>query len=157
MTTAPPDALPTSAPQGATRLPPPGVVPMLTEVIDWPVAAAPSPPADGNGVGAPAALQPAVFVPAPAPVPVPVSMPGAAAPVARLDDEEIIDNVLAAVQAALVEADGPLDQRLRDILEPALARFAEALVADVRADFAAALRDVAAEAVVQELGRYRRG
>ena len=116
MTTAPPDA-----PQGAARLPPPGVVPTLTEVIDWPVAAAPVTPA------------------------------------ARLDDEEIVDNVLAAVQAALVEADGPLDQRLRDILEPALARFAEALVADVRADFAAALRDVAAEAVVQELGRYRRG
>ena len=117
MTTAPPDAPPTSPLQGAARLPPPGVVPTLTEVIDWPAAAA---------------------------------------PVERLDDEEIVDNVLAAVQAALVEADGPLDQRLRDILEPALARFAEALVADVRADFAAALRDVAAEAVVQELGRYRR-
>ena len=41
MTTAPPDAPPTSAPQGATRLPPPGVVPTLTEVIDWPAAAAP--------------------------------------------------------------------------------------------------------------------
>ena len=128
MTTAPPDAPPTSAPQGAARLPPPGVVPTLTEVIDWPVAA--------------------VSAPVPAPTP---------APAARLDDEEIVDNVLAAVQAALAEADGPLDQRLRDILEPALARFADALVADVRADFAAALRDVAAEAVVQELGRYRRG
>ena len=137
MTTAPPDA-----PQGAARLPPPGVVPTLTEVIDWPVAGASS-----------LSPVPAVFVSATAPV----SMPATAVPAARLDDEEIVDNVLAAVQEALVEADGPLDQRLRDILEPALARFAEALVADVRADFAAALRDVAAEAVVQELGRYRRG
>ena len=154
MTTAPPDAPTTSAPQGPTRLPPPGVVPTLTEVIDWPAAAALSLPADGNGnvvgmfASQPAPAVVSASVPAPAPTP---------APAARLDDEEIVDNVLAAVQAALAEADGPLDQRLRDILEPALARFAEALVADVRADFAAALRDVAAEAVVQELGRYRRG
>ena len=149
MTTDPPEVPSTSGPQGAPRLPPPGVVPTLTEVIDWPARAA-SPPLPS----------PAVFVPAMRPSPptaTPVPALPVLAPAARLDDEEIVDNVLAAVQAALAEADGPLDQRLRDILEPALARFAEALVADVRADFAAALRDVAAEAVVQELGRYRRG
>ena len=74
-----------------------------------------------------------------------------------LTDDEIVDGVLAAVQAAFLEADGALDQRLRDVLEPALARFADALVAGIRADFAAALRDVAVAAVAQELGRYRRG
>ena len=144
MTTDPPGVPPASAPQGVTRSPPPGVVPTLTEVLDWPAAGV-SPPLPS----------PAVFVPVAAPVSKPAAA-ATAAPAARLDDEEIVDNVLAAVQAALVEADGPLDQRLREILEPALARFAETLVADVRADFAAALRDVAAEAVVQELGRYRR-
>ena len=155
---------------------------MLTEVIDWPLPRTELPPADGGGhrqgsdgnhaLDALATLRQPVPVPGPrsssatGPVPAPVveaplamaAVPASAAPsVLRLDDEEIVDNVLAAVQAALAEADGPLDQRLRDILEPALARFADALVADVRADFAAALRDVAAEAVVQELGRYRRG
>ena len=144
MTTELPGVAPAGAPQGATRLPPPGVVPTLTEVLDWPVAGV-SPPLPS----------PAVFVPMMAPVSMPATA-ATAAPAARLDDEEIVDNVLAAVQAALVEADGPLDQRLREILEPALARFAETLIVDVRADFAAALRDVAAEAVVQELGRYRR-
>lgn len=129
-------------------------VPTLTEVIDWPAVAempvSPVPPHRDEA-------QPS----GPVPTSAASSMPDDSAPAepvpAPLTDEEIVDGVLATVQAAFVEADGALDQRLRDVLEPALARFADALVASIRADFAAALRDVAAAAVAQELGRYRRG
>ena len=123
-----------AGPQDAmTERAPQAAVPTLTEVIDWPV----------------------VVVDA-APVPE-VLADAAAAPPAASTDEEVVDAVLAAVQAAFLEADGALDQRLRDMLEPALARFADALITGIRADFAVALRQIAADAVAQELGRYRRG
>ena len=48
-----------------------------------------------------------------------------------------------------------LELRLRDALTPALARLTDALVRDMRAELASALRDVVARAVAQELLRHR--
>jgi hypothetical protein len=60
--------------------------------------------------------------------------------------------ILADVQR---QVDQMLEVRLREALAPALTRLTDALVRDARAELAAALNDVVARAVAQELSRHR--
>jgi hypothetical protein len=65
---------------------------------------------------------------------------------------ELVDQVLAVLQprvAALLEV------RLREALAPVLARAADGLIRDARAELAPVLRDLVEEAVAQALRRPR--
>jgi hypothetical protein len=67
--------------------------------------------------------------------------------------EDLAERVLADVQRQI---DLVLEQRLREMLAPALARLSEALMQDSREQLAVVLRDVVAQAVARELERQRR-
>ncbi|WP_374590780.1 hypothetical protein [Aquabacterium sp.] len=76
-----------------------------------------------------------------------------AAPMLDADHEEqIVHNVLAELQR---RTDLMLEYRLREALNPILARLCDTLIKEAREDLAATLRDVVARAVAQELGRHR--
>jgi hypothetical protein len=81
-------------------------------------------------------------------VPEPLS---AAAPV---DEARIAEQVLASLQPRI---DLLFEHRLRDALAPRLARVHAALIEEMRAEFAAALRDVVAQAVAEQAARHRKG
>jgi hypothetical protein len=121
-------------------------LPTLTEVIEvgppeMPVATA-TPP-----VEAPGTPRPAVGAePGDADSPVPALAEPA------IDEERLVGNVLLELQR---HADLMLEYRLREAIDPALARLADGLVRDLREELAATLRDVVARAVSQELARRR--
>ena len=69
-----------------------------------------------------------------------------------LDEDQIVQRVLAEVAQ---HADLMLEHRLRESIAPALARLSDGLIADLRQELAATLRDVIARAVSQELARRR--
>ena len=72
------------------------------------------------------------------------SVPAPAVPV--LDEAWIVRRVLAELEPRV---EGLLVDRLRVALAPALARVADGLIREVRAELAIALRDLALEAVAQ--------
>lgn len=117
---------------------PPGGVPTLTEVVAWPGPAAPvqrSIPGAG-----PQAVE-ADIVGAPL---------ASAAPV--FDEEQVAQRVLANVQR---QVDLTLEYRMREALTPLLARLADSVVREARAELSSALRDVVERAVELELARHR--
>lgn len=125
---------------------PPGRVPTLTEVVGWPPLAPSQPGAlappghavsllDAAGAGGEAA-------PARAPS-TSGSPPG---------DEQIVQRVLVDLQR---QVDLMLEYRLREVLTPLLARAADSVVRDARAELASTLRDLVSRAVAQELARHR--
>jgi hypothetical protein len=104
-------------------------LPTLTEVIELPV------PAE-----LPAATEPLLDGPSLAPV------------AAAVDEEEIVDRVIVELQR---HADLMLEFRLREAIEPTLARLTVALAVELRDELSATLRDVVARSVSQELARRR--
>ncbi|MBA3597622.1 MAG: hypothetical protein H0W40_09605 [Methylibium sp.] len=71
----------------------------------------------------------------------------------RSAEHQLVERVLADVQRQI---DPLLEQRLREMLAPVLARWSEALVEDSRERLASVLHDVVAQAVARELERQRR-
>lgn len=71
---------------------------------------------------------------------------------APIDEEKLTGDVLAELQR---HCELMLEYRLREAIEPALARLAGGLVRDLRDELAATLRDVVARAVSQEVARLR--
>jgi hypothetical protein len=53
------------------------------------------------------------------------------------------------------QVDAVLEQRLREALAPALARFTDSLLREARTQLTESLREVVAQAVAQELSRHR--
>jgi hypothetical protein len=124
----------------------PAHVPVLTEVVqvEVPVPLEPK-AADAQVQPAPPADEPA----AAADWSQTVRLPGGASP---LDEAQLTQNVLADVQR---QVDLMLEYRLRDAVSPALARASDALIRELRAELAEALREIVARAVAQELARHR--
>ena len=73
-------------------------------------------------------------------------------PLPEVDEAELVGQVLVDL---LRHADLMLEYRLREAVEPALVRVADALVRDLRDELAATLRDIVARSVSQELARQR--
>lgn len=111
-------------------------LPTLTEVIELPVLL-PEPELSGTFAGDVGAG----FQQTPAVVPPP-----------DVDEAELVGEVLVDL---LRHADLMLEYRLREAVEPALQRVADALVRDLRDELAATLRDIVARSVSQELARQR--
>lgn len=115
---------------------PPRHVPTLTEVIPLsPVPAREQTPG-----------------PEAAPAPPPPGSGPTVAAVGAGQEEEITQRVLADLQRQI---DLMLEYRLRETLTPALARVADQLIRDTRAELASTLWDVVSRAVAQELARLR--
>ncbi len=112
-------------------------LPTLTEVIDLPPPEGAANPAPVPAAASPAS-QPAVAD----------AMPF----VAPADEMELVDRVLLEMQRHVEPA---LEQRLLEVIEPALRRASETLVRELRAELAATMHDVVVRAVGQELARRR--
>lgn len=126
---------------GDSRWLPPRHVPTLTEVVDSP----------GADVGP--QVQTQTDDAAPAPNPADASDVREEAPSAEPSEQQLVERVLADVQR---QVGLMLEQRLREMLAPALARWSEALVEDSRQQIAVVLRDVIEQAVTREFERQRR-
>lgn len=86
-----------------------------------------------------------------APAPEPLMSPAPAAPAPVMGAEEALQaRILANLQRQI---DAGLESTLRDTLAPALARAADALIRDLRAELALALQAQVARAIAQELAR----
>jgi hypothetical protein len=85
--------------------------------------------------------------------PAPAAPAAGAAALPALDEARIVEAVMAGLQPRI---DLMLEYRLREALAPLLARAAEAIVHEARAELAHTLRDVVARAVSQEVTRRRR-
>jgi hypothetical protein len=68
------------------------------------------------------------------------------------DADRLTQRMLASLEQRI---DLMLEYRLRDVLGPALARASDTLIGEMRVELAAAMRDVVARAVAQELGCHR--
>jgi hypothetical protein len=115
----------------AGRVPPPQRVPTLTEVVEF---AAPTAPAPGN------------------PDPPLAAATAAVEPRPGQSGGQWTGRVLAPRQP---QRDSCYEARLRDALAPLLARSAEALIRDTRAELTATLHAMVSRAVAQELARSR--
>ena len=118
---------------------PPHRVPTLTEVVEFAAGSPARTPVD-----APAAAPPA-----------PTAQEAAAALTAKEaapDAELLTERVFAELQR---QVDVMLESRLREALTPLLARTADALIQDVRAELATTLHEIVARAVAQEMERQR--
>jgi hypothetical protein len=83
----------------------------------------------------------------------PVSVPASASPPPDWPSEQqIAQKVLQDVQRQI---DGMLDFRLREAMAPVLARHADSLVQELRAELSRTLGDVVHRAVSQELAKLR--
>lgn len=128
----------------------PDRVPTLTEVVG--VARRTQP-----GALAAAAAQPRLTLGTDGPVP-PVGADERGEQLERppsrdeLDEARLVAQVMTELQARI---DLMLEYRLREALAPLLARAAEQLVQDARAELALTLRDVVARAVTQEVTKNR--
>lgn len=113
--------------------PAPQRVPTLTEVVsDLPVAP-------------------------PLPLPPPVEADIAPEPLsagAPTEEDRVAEQVLADLQPRI---DALFEHRLRDALAPRLARVQATLVDEMRVEVAAALREIVAQAVAEQLARHRKG
>lgn len=118
---------------------PPRQVPTLTEVVDV-----------NAQRGEEVPDQPQSAPDAPAPVP---RRPLASTLVqAMVSEEQLTQRVLLDLQKHVAQV---LEQRVRETVEPALVRLADAMVNDTRDQLAEALRDLVANAVAQELARHK--
>jgi hypothetical protein len=129
---------------------PPGGIPTLTEVVQWPGQAPVAPmPVD---VAAPVALPTSPPAPAAAPAaPAAIAAPAPVlAPTPQINQAELTQRVLADLQRQI---DLMLEVRLREALAPVLARAADALIRDARKELTPILRDAVARSVAQELAR----
>lgn len=109
----------------AGRVPPPQRVPTLTEVVDF---TAPAPSAAESAIAPP---------------------PGA---LAFSGEAEWVARVLAQLQHQI---DASFEARLRDALAPLLARSAEALIREARAELTGTMHAMVTRAVALELARAR--
>lgn len=150
----PPDRLPT-----LTEIlefgPGDDVVPTLAGALPWPVAAPSSPEgavaADGSAVD----WLPSPVLPGPgddvaAQADVPAAPEGAGSPpvtAAAWDEEALTCRIVERVQARL---DAVFEARLREALAPALARAADGLIREARAELAPLVQELVAEAVRRE-------
>jgi hypothetical protein len=134
---------PRTAPAPAATALPATTSPLRTSA---PPAAAP-PVAASTVAVPPAPVSPATQVSAP------VSAPASASPPADWPSEQqIAQKVLQDVQRQI---DGMLDFRLREAMAPVLARHADSLVQELRAELSRTLGDVVHRAVSQELAKLR--
>ncbi len=129
-------------------------VPVLTEVVEFPVpgrdSELPAPhtvPAVGEPPtpAAQAGLEPAA-------APVVAIAAASSAQVFDLNEAQLTQRILADVQR---QVDLMLEFRVREALMPALARATEGLVREARSELATTLKDVVTRAVSQELARHR--
>jgi hypothetical protein len=128
------------------RPPVPQRVPTLTEVVEI-ARAAPAAVVSADAL--------AVSGSSPSPLPQPVAGHGhdmAGRPPASFNEDQLIERVLADLQR---QVELMLEYRMREVLAPALARVADALVRDARVELASTLRDMVARAVAQEMSRHR--
>jgi hypothetical protein len=160
---------------------PPRQVPTLTEVVDvnaprpagapGAVATPSATPAGSlapSPAAGPAAAPLAAAAPAQAPAQAPTLAPqrsfiaptagparrAGAEPEAAAGAVELLSQrVLADLQR---ELDPLLEQRVRELLAPALARATEAMAQQLRDELAVAMREMVAHAVAQELARLRK-
>lgn len=108
---------------------PPQSVPILTEVIEWPV------------------IQPS------SPAAAPEAGPTRVAPRSGgVDEDELVRLILHSLHQQL---DGVLEYRIREALTPILSRAADALVRDARHELSRSLGDLVTRAVAEELRRQR--
>lgn len=128
--------------QPADRPVPPERLPTLTEVIEGAAPGDTAAAAPGVGLPADEAGAGAGLVAAPG--------PSAAGP--PLNEARIVSQVMLDLQRRI---DLMLEYRLREALAPALARAADQLIQEARAELAETLRDVVARAVAQEVARHR--
>ncbi len=122
---------------------PPARVPTLTEIVSLPEPAAPA------AVAPPASS--ASFAPT-EPAPLHHLEPAAPLPAREVDEEELVQRVLADLQRQI---DLMLEIKLREVLAPALTRATDALMREARNELASTLRDVVSRAVAQEISRHR--
>ena len=113
---------------------PPTRVPTLTEVVAIPEA-----PATAPATG-------------PTTVPSPLAPPGPVAAARPLEEDELVQRVLADVQR---QVELMLEIKLREALAPVLTRATDALMREARNELASTLREVVARAVAQEIARHR--
>lgn len=134
-----------------TRQSPPRQVPTLTEVVD--VAAQEGADAPEQPANAPAAAATRMAPRSPL---VPPLVPGkplsSGLVAAMISEEQLTQRVLLDLQKHVEQV---LEQRLRETVEPALVRLADAMLNDTRDQLAAALRELVAHAVAQELARHK--
>jgi len=125
------------------RTRPPASVPTLTEVV-----ALPARPAGAAGQAVPQRAS-AAAAQAPAPPTAPLAD-------ARLlpTEDELRQHVLEAVQQ---QVELVLEYRVRELMSPILARAADTLVREARAELARTLREIVSRAVAAELRRQREG
>jgi len=118
---------------------PPSSVPSLTEVVAVPPRAAAAPAVARS-----------------APPPAPDAAPLEPVPDTRLlpTEDELRQHVLEAVQQ---QVELVLEYRVRELLSPILARAADTLVREARAELARSLREIVSRAVAAELRRQREG
>ena len=126
----------------SSKAAPPRQVPTLTEIVQFAeISAAPT----VAETPAPPPLAPSAAAPAKRGFRHSALPPGA--------EEQITQRILAELQRKI---DLTLEYRLRETLAPAVARMADQLVRDTRAELASTLRDVISKAVAQELEHLRR-
>jgi len=129
---------------------PPASVPTLTEVVALPPRAVP-PAAPPTTRVAPVAGSTAMRDRPAAPSAAPAAGP---LPDARLmpTEDELRQHVLEAVQQ---QVELVLEYRVRELMSPILARVADTLVREARAELARTLREIVSRAVAAELRRQR--
>lgn len=143
-------------PQPKDRLPGARVLPTLTEVVQPPAWEPPGgAPAPGETV-APAVAPPAPTArspdPAVAPIPEHLSRPVPRADQLAILGQRVTMQVLLDVQR---RTDVMLERRLREVLDPALRRLSDALIAELRLELARGVREMVQKAVADELARIR--
>ena len=122
---------------------PSGRVPTLTEVVVLP---------DTPAVPMPMPLEADVMVPAPDAAVTPLQSPQSSQQATPIDEEEMIQRVLADVQH---QVDLMLEYRLREVFTTILTRATDSVIREARSELASTLRDVVARAVAQEMSRHR--
>ena len=128
------------------RPPIPQRVPTLTEVVEL-ARAAPAAVVSGDEAVA------RELVPTAAPqAPTGHDIAAATRALPVPSEDQLIERVLGDLQR---QVELMLEYRMREVLAPALARVADALVRDARVELASTLRDMVARAVAQEMSRHR--
>jgi hypothetical protein len=128
--------------------PPPGRLPTLTEVIDLSgVQSSETWPDERRSLDRRAQERRVVAAAGP-----PQQAPSTSPAASPLVEEQIAQRVLGELQRQI---DLLLEYRLREALAPLLARAADNLVRETRAELASTLHDVVARAVELELARHR--
>jgi hypothetical protein len=125
---------------------PPRQVPTLTEVVDVNAQQgeeAPEQPQDAPVASTPVAARPPL---------VPRRPLASTLVQAMVSEEQLTQRVLLDLQKHVEQV---LEQRVRETVEPALVRLADAMVNDTRDQLAAVLHELIANAVAQELARHK--